>query len=560
MPKASPPRASDLFRAGQAAERGGRFSEAERLYRAVLAAEPAHAEAHAALGFLALRGGRADLSKSFLARARTLEPALARRQTQTAKALARDKHWPEAAESWQRALALEPGDPAALIGLAEALAALGRGEAAATAEAAAARAPRDARLQLSAAAVLAEAGQLDAAAAAAERARALSPEDAGPALRLGQIRRDQGRLAEAAALYRRALELDPASAEAWLYLSELERFRPGAAEIDRMEALLSKLGEESAAGPPLLFALGKAYDDLGDYGRAFARLERGNCLMAGRLGYDPAKDEAWAERIVSGFDAALFAEKGGQGDPSPLPLLILGMPRSGSTLAEQILASHPAVHGAGEIAEVGRMLEDLARLHPGASDYVAACRTVPPETLKRIGAASVGRLQALAPAKARVTNKTPGNVFHLGFVHLALAQARFVETRRDPVETCFACWRMLFRSGVAFSYDLVHLGRYYRVHDRLMRHWHALLPERVFTLSYEGLVADQEGVSRRLIEFAGLPWDPACLAFHQTDRPVLTASGAQVRQPLARTPVQRWRNYERHLGPLIDALGELLAG
>lgn len=557
MSSPKPPTASDLFRAGQAAERGGRLAEAERLYRAVLAADPAHAEALAALGFLALRGGRADLSRSFLAKACALEPGLARRQARAAEALAREQRWPETAQAWQRTLALQPGDPAALIGLAEALSALGRAEAAEAAADAAARAPRDARLQLRAATVLAEAGKLDAAAATAERAQALAPQEPGPALRLGQIRRDQGRLTEAAALYRRTLAVDPASAEAWLHLAELERFRPGAPELDRMEALLSKLGEGSVAAVPLLFALGKVYDDLGEYDRAFARLERGNRLMAARLSYDPAKDEAWADRVVFGFDAALLSAKGGRGDSSPLPILILGMPRSGSTLAEQILASHPAVHGAGEIGEVGRMLEDLARLHPGASDYVAACRTVPPEMLRRIGAASVARLEALAPGKARVTNKTPGNVFHLGFVHLALPQARFVETRRDPVETCFACWRVLFRSGLAFSYDLAHLGRYYRVHDRLMRQWRALLPERVFTLSYEGLVADQEGVSRRLIEFAGLAWDPACLEFHQTDRPVLTASGTQVRQPLAKTPSRRWRNYERHLAPLIEALGPL---
>ena len=371
-------------------------------------------------------------------------------------------------------------------------------------------------------------------------------------MRLGQIRRDQGRLTEAAALFRGALTLDPGLAEAWLYLSELERFEP--TDIDCMEGLLSRVGD-GAAAVPLLFALGKAYDDHGEYDRAFARLGRGNRLMAARMGYDPVKDEAWADRILAGFDAKLFTDRAGQGDPSPLPIFILGMPRSGSTLAEQILASHPAMHGAGEIADVGRMLEDLARLHAGAADYVAACRTAPPAALKRVGAASVTRLQALAPGKERVTNKTPGNVFHIGFVHLVLPEARFLETRRDPVETCFACWRMLFRNGVAFSYDLAHLGRYYKLHDRLMRHWRELLPERVFTLSYEDLIADQENVSRRLIAFTGLDWNPACLDFHRTERPVLTASGAQVRQPLAKTPSQRWRNYERHLGPLFDALG-----
>jgi tetratricopeptide (TPR) repeat protein len=550
-----PPTAKQRFEAAQAAEQGGRLAEAEQLYRGVLTLDPSHAEAHAALGFLALRGGRADLSQPFLAKARDLEPTLADRLVRKAEALVRERRWTEAAQVWQQAVALQPGTPAALIGLAEALSALGRAEAAEAAEDAAALATGDAALQLRAAGVLAGSGVLAKAAALAERAQALAPRAPAAPLRLGQIRRDQGRLTEASALFRQALTLDPSLAEAWLYLSELERFEP--AEIDSMEALLSRAGD-AAAAVPLLFALGKAYDDQGDYDRAFARLERGNRLMAARLRYDPSKDEAWADRIISGFDAKLFNDRGGQGEASRLPILILGMPRSGSTLAEQILASHPAVHGAGEIAEVGRMLEDLARLHAGAPDYVAACRTAPPHALKRIGAASVTRLQALARGKERVTNKTPGNVFHLGFVHLALPEARFVETRRDPVETCFACWRMLFREGVAFSYDLVHLGRYYKLHDRLMRHWREMLPDRVFTLSYEGLIAEQENVSRRLVAFAGLPWDPACLDFHRTERPVLTASGAQVRQPLAKTPAQRWRNYEKHLGPLIEALGPLV--
>ncbi|HXV23930.1 MAG TPA: sulfotransferase [Alphaproteobacteria bacterium] len=560
MPNPVTPTADQLFRSGQAAEQAGRLAEAEGFYRAVLAAEPNHAQAHAALGFLALRGGRPDLSRGFLARARQLAPDLYGRQRQAAETMARERRWLEAVDHWQRALALQPGQPAALIGLAEALAGLGVGEAARAAEDAATSAPGDARIQLSAAAVLAEAGKLDRAAELAGRARTLAPAEPGPVLRLGHIRRDQGRPEEAAALYREALALDPDLPETWLHLGEIERFGPGAPEIDRMEALVRRLGEGKSAAVPLLFALAKAYDEIGEFDRAFVRLERGNRLMAARLRYDPAKDEAWAERIIGGFDKALLGEKGGRGEPSALPIFILGMPRSGSTLAEQILASHPEVHGAGEIAEVGRMVEELARRRPGAPDYVSACRTVSAEELRQIGAASIARLKPLSPGKLRVTNKTPGNIFHIGFVHLALPQARFVETRRDPLETCFACWRMLFRSGVAFSYDLAHLGRYYRVYDRLMAHWRELLPERIFSLSYEGLIADQERVSRRLVEFAGLAWDPACLDFHRSDRPVLTASGVQVRQPLAKTPTQRWRNYERHLGPLIDALGPLLAG
>jgi tetratricopeptide (TPR) repeat protein len=557
MAETMPPTPADLFRAAEHAERSGKLGEAERLYRAVLTAAPGHAEAHAALGLLAFRGRRPDLARQYLAKACALDPALPTRTARRAEELAQARRWPEAAEAWRRAVALQPRSAEALIGLAEALAQLGHEDAAAAAEDALASGPGDLRMLLRAAAVLTEAGRLDRAGEFAERAQAVAPAHPGPALRLGHVRRDQGRIAEAAALFRHALSLDPASAEAWLHLSEIERFRPGAGEIDRMEALLERLGEDGPATAPLLFALGKAYDDIGDYDRAFARLDRANRILAARLRYDPAKDEAWAERILRGFDAALLRAKEGQGDASPLPLFILGMPRSGSTLAEQILSSHPQVHGAGEIAEVGRMVEALASLRPASADYVDACRAATGEELRRIGAESIARLAARAPGKARVTNKTPGNVFHIGFLHLALSGAGFIETRRDPVETCFACWRMPFRGGLAFTYDLAHVARYWRLHDRLMRHWRALLPDKVFVLSYEALIDDPGGVSRRLVEFVGLPWDAACLEFHASDRPVLTSSGVQVRRPLSARPHRRWRNYERHLGPLLDALGPL---
>ena len=174
---------------------------------------------------------------------------------------------------------------------------------------------------------------------------------------------------------------------------------------------------------------------------------------------------------------------------------------------------------------------------------------------RELGASSVARLGRLAPAAARITNKTPGNIFNVGMVHLALPNARFVLTRRDPVETCFACYRMLFSSGVAFSYDLRDVARYWRATDTLANHWRSLLPERTAEIAYEGLIADPEGEVRRLLSFLGLDYDPACLAFHESERPVQTASAAQIRQPLAKTPSRRWRNYERHLAPLIEELG-----
>jgi tetratricopeptide (TPR) repeat protein len=374
---------------------------------------------------------------------------------------------------------------------------------------------------------------------AAARAALVCQPDYGRAHNLaGLMLVERGDLAGATRCYRRALacERDPAY---YANLADLVRFRPGDGEIAAMERLAAEpAAPDDEARIPLHFALGKAYEDCGEEERAFQNYLEGNRRKRRSLAYDETGVLAAMARSEQAFSAEILARHQGEGDPSEVPVFILGMPRSGSTLIEQILASHPQVHGGDERPDFPELLEAL-----GDRDWHA------------LGAAYVARSRALAPGAARITDKLPGNFRHAGAIHLALPNARIIHSRRDPGDTCLSCFTKLFRGEQAYTYDLGELGRYYRAYARLMAHWRAVLPASVFLeVDYERLVADPETQTRRLLAHCGLDWHPACLDFHQTRRAVRTASAAQVRQPLYRRSVGRWRRYEALLAPLLAEL------
>ncbi|MGH7030610.1 MAG: sulfotransferase family protein [Stellaceae bacterium] len=246
----------------------------------------------------------------------------------------------------------------------------------------------------------------------------------------------------------------------------------------------------------------------------------------------------------------MIRERAKQGDASPLPVFIVGMPRSGTTLVEQMLASHPEVHGAGELGEIERAVAAL-----GGPDGVPA--DIGGAELRRLGASYLAKVTALAPGATRITDKMPANFRYAGLIHLALPNARIIHLSRDPVDTCLSCFSILFGGDQPFTYDLGELGRYYRAYQRLMAHWRAVLPAGVMLeVRYEALVGDFEQEARRIVAHCGLRWNAACLDFHNTRRPVHTASSVQVRRPLYRSSVGRWRPAEEVLRPLLDALAE----
>ncbi|MBO0752853.1 MAG: sulfotransferase, partial [Bradyrhizobiaceae bacterium] len=255
------------------------------------------------------------------------------------------------------------------------------------------------------------------------------------------------------------------------------------------------------------------------------------------------------------FTPELMREKSGGGDPSQVPVFIVGMPRSGTTLLEQVLASHSKVHGAGEVETFYQALVKLMDRAGGTAPFPDMVAAMSSEALRELGASYVSMIRAAAPAAERVVNKLTLNYKYVGLIHLALPNARIIHIRRDPLDTCFSCFSLAFSGEQSFTYDQGELGRYYRGYAALMEHWRRVLPEGVMIeVQYEDLVADLAGQAGNVLAHCGLAWEDACLAFHETDRPVKTASSAQVRRPLYQTSIGRWRPYEHLLQPLIKAL------
>ena len=429
----------------------------------------------------------------------------------------------EALGSLDAALAANPGDPIALNNRGEALQKLARpAEALASYDAAIAGAP-------------------DFAEAHGNRGHLL-----------GQL----GRAVEAEEALIRAISLQPGNPRFYQHLAPLHRFTPDDPILAQMRDLTRRAAELPTDDRiELGFALAKALADIGDHAHAFDQLAAANRLKRSTFTYDEAAVLDELERIGALFDEDVLRRTSGAGDPGPSPILIVGMPRSGSTLIEQILASHPQVFGAGENSAFDDALgEILAREGHGVFPEGAA--SLSGEAVRDLGAAYLGRLGDGARPGARVVDKTLSNFRHLGLVHAALPGARMIHVRRDPVDVCMSCFGLLFGLGQPYAYDLGELGRYHRAVERLMRRWRERLPREVLLdLQYETLIADPEGEVRRVLEHCGLDWDPRCLEFHLTDRQVRTSSATQVRRPLYTSGVGASRVYASNLGPLLDALG-----
>lgn len=402
--------------------------------------------------------------------------------------------------------------------------------------------------------------RIDDAADCARRVLELRPDDPGALTNLANVLNAQGRFEEAARCYRRSIELRPNDADAFYNLVNQQPLNDGSPESEAAFALLSRQVEvldrfTAREQGLLLFALGKALDARGETDRAFETLARANALHRSTFEFDITQSEKLAAAIVKRFDPALFARLEGAGAPSERPVFVVGMPRSGTTLVEQILSAHPGVHGAGEIGLLPTLVSRVRS--PQGLGFPFWVPDLAGADLQRLAQAYLGGLDRQWPGDARITDKTIGNFELLGLIHLSLPNARIIHCRRDPRDVCVSCFSTRFSAGHSYAYDLGELGRYWRHYDRLMSHWRRTLPPgRIFEVDYEALVEDLDGWARRLIAHLGLPWDDACLRFYESRREVRTASFAQVRQPIYKGSVGRWRRYAKHLGPLLEALGE----
>ncbi|HEY5409391.1 MAG TPA: tetratricopeptide repeat protein, partial [Caulobacteraceae bacterium] len=465
--------------------------------------------------------------------------------------------WPEALAGYEAVLRLAPEHLPSLNNRGIVLARMDRhADALACYEAALAVAPDDPFALNNRGETLQKLMRPQEALASYDAALARAPDFAEAHGNRGHLLAQLGRTDEAVEALQRAIELQPAKPRFYQHLAPLRRFAPGDPVLARMQRLAAQAGALSAeASIELGFALAKALADTGESERAFEQLSLANRLKRSTLHYDEQAALGELERIGALFGEDFQARMQDAGDPEPMPILIVGMPRSGSTLVEQILASHPKVFGAGENADLDEAVGETL-LREGLDPFPDGAARLSPEAVRALGEAYMRRLRGASPDAERIVDKTLSNRRFLGLVHAALPSARFVHVRRDPLDTCMSCFGLLFGGYQPFAYDLGELGRYHRAVDLLMRRWRDLLPAGVLLeLQYEALIADPEGQVRRLLEHCGLDWDPRCLQFHRSERFVRTSSAAQVRRPLYADAVGASRVHERHLGPLLEALG-----
>jgi tetratricopeptide (TPR) repeat protein len=381
------------------------------------------------------------------------------------------------------------------------------------------------------------------------RALVLSPEDGLVHNNLGIALLEAGAFGAAHDCFSNAVDLEPRRGFFYRTLADTGRLTPTSRHWDR----LMDLAEDIEALPDLdrmelHFALGRVFDDQDQPDLAFQHLLAANHLKRATTPYDEAASLGMLRRLQTIFDSDLLDGAAESGDPSALPIFVLGMPRSGTSLVEQILASHGDIKGAGE-------RRDLRKLVDGLAGFPEIMPSLPPGRLRQLGSDYVAALAPYADGALRVIDKMPSNFELIGLISLALPHARIIHISRDPIDCCLSCFSKLFAGDQPFAYDLSELGRYYRVYEDLMEHWRRVLPPgMMLEVSYETLVNDLEGEARRMIDFCGLPWDNRCLDFHRTVRLVRTASATQVRRPIYQSAIGRWRRYGEAVRPLLDAL------
>ena len=556
---------------GNALAQIGRADEALSSYRRALALMPDFAEAHNNLGNVLLDLGRLDDALASYRQAIGIKPDYPEGHDNLGKALLRVGQPQDAAASFQRALALRPEYAEAHNNLGNALYDLGRvDDAIASYRRALAINADFAEAHNNVGTVLRGQGQLDEALASYRRALQIKPDFAeahrnyGIAQRLqghsaqaqasvlraleidpqsaatlavmAELKADQGQFAEAEQLFRRAIAIEPLTSEAWVGISRLRTMTTGdAAWAAQAQAIAGR------RLPPrrevlLRYALGKYFDDVQDFEQAFSQYQRANELTKlYRARHDRQRLTQAVDRIIHAFNKEWLGRTSIDAVTSARPVFIVGMLRSGTTLAEQILASHPAIHGAGEL-----MFWNTAAQGPFSAGALAALAN---DYLRRLEDLSAGAL--------RVVDKMPGNYLHLGLIHAVLPNARIIHMQRDPIDTCLSIYFQHFEAFHSYATDLADLAHHVEEYRRLMQHWRSTLPaERFLEVPYEGLVSDQEAWSRKMLEFIGLPWDPICIDFQNTKRTVITASKWQVRQKISNSSVGRWRNYAKFIGPL----------
>lgn len=520
----------EISRASQALVAGD-LPTAERLLRAVLARGPDDAAAARMLADVALQAGHVADAEKLARYALNLAPAFAYARYTLAAAVDRLGRPAEAAEELRKVagpFAKQPTFLALKAGTLEKL------------------------------------GETEAAIAAYRELADASPQDSAAWISLGNLLRIEGDQNGAVDAYRSALNNSASNGEAWWSLANLKTFRFNDDDVAAMQAALTDTGLPEDQRAQLHFALGKALEDRGDADRSFRQYRQANAICLRTSRYDPAASSRLIREMERVFTTQFLASHARDGCMAADPIFIVGLTRSGSTLIEQILASHSQVEGTGELPEIILAAKGLEQSRPGGAatgwrNYPGVLRDLAPIDFRHLGETYLSRTRAdRKTTRPFFIDKMPNNWFHLGLIRLILPNARIIDARRHPLACGFSNFKQYYAVGQEFTYDLEHLGGYYRDYVRLMTHFDRVSPGAVYRLLYERLLTDPEGEIRKLLNFLGLPFEEACLRFYETKRSVRTVSAQQVRRPIDASQVEHWRRFERWLGPLKRALGPAL--
>ena len=520
-PQAEEETTEDALARAAALRGSGRLREAEGIYMDVIAREPGNAVAYQLLGELALKQRQLGDAIVFLRKAVELDPDAASAWLDLAEALGQKDELEEAIEAGRRACELQPHSTLP---------------------------------HLSVASLCSRAGRYEEAVAAYRAGLRSHPDDRRLTLGLGHTLRTVGAGDEAVRLYRGLIDRYPDFGEAYWSFANLKNVRFERSEVLAMEERLEKA---DGADVFFSFALGKAYEDECEYAKAFECFRRGNAAHRAAVSYDAVATQESTDRLIDVFDRALLDRGTRDRETSPVPIFIVGLPRSGSTLVEQILASHSEVQGTRELPVLERMILELDERGSGAT-FPESISRMSPDEHAALGAQylmSTRRYRGDAPY---FTDKALTNFRYAGLLELILPGAIVIDVRRHPLDSCLGSYKQLFTQGHPYTFDIFELGEYFLQYRRLMDHWHRVLPGRVLDVRYEHLVAEPEREIRRLLEHCGLEWEVSCLDFHETSRAIESASSEQVRRPIYDTSVDAWRHYESQLGELIDILRPVL--
>jgi tetratricopeptide (TPR) repeat protein len=516
-----------LMRAGAALAQG-RIPEAEAMLREHLQRAPTDVAAIRMFGELAARLGRYEDAEQLLARCVELAPSFHAARQHYALVLYRNNKPTQALEEVDALLRIDP---------------------------------RNVGYRNLHAVVLCRIGEYEPALAIYADILRQYPTQSKIWMSYGHALKTVGRQDDAIAAYRKCIEIDPAFGEAYWSLANLKSFRFTADDMALMRRALENVGLAVEHRFHLEFALGKALEDAAEHEASFAHYARGNELRRGTIYYNPADNNARVRKIKRTYTRAFFDERAGAGCDAADPIFIVGMPRAGSTLLEQILSSHSAVEGTMELPEIITMTRDLRRSVDAeqSQPYHDALAALDRDALRELGEQYLERTRIHRKTGAsRFIDKMPNNFTHIGLIQLALPNAKIIDARRHPLACCFSNFKQHYARGQAFSYGLDDIGRYYRDYVELMAHFDDVLPGRVHRVLYENMVEDTENEVRRLLDYCGLPFEAGCLRFYENDRPVRTASSEQVRRPIYKDGVDQWRHYEPWLDPLKAALGPVL--